>query len=120
MDKKNFTIGVLSTTAVIMLVGLIVIQTRPAPVLASGMTSAGRDYILTVGSVQTSARSIEEVLYVIDAAQMRLAVYDFDPVRKQIELIQGIELTEMRKAAEGAGQSAPKSKPRRRGGGRRP
>ena len=39
MDSKNFAIGILSTTAVILLAALVIIHTRPDPAFASGVTT---------------------------------------------------------------------------------
>lgn len=101
MDSKNFAIGVLSITAVILLVGVLVIGAQPSPVLAAGMTASGGEYILTVG---VSSSVDEELLYVIDTQTNRLAMYRFDSVRPQIELLQGLELNELRDAAKPGGQ----------------
>ncbi len=113
MDSKNFTIGILSTTAVILLVGLVIINTRPEPASASGMTVTGGDYVLTVGS---DISSDEELLYVVDAPEEKLVVYRFDGGRQQIEVVQGIDLGEMR--ADAGPSQQPGKKPTR--GRRRP
>jgi hypothetical protein len=117
MNSKNFTIGVLSTTAVILLVGIMVIHSRPLPVMASGVTATSGDYVLTVG---TFTRNDEELVYVIDAPQARMVVYRFNTAKGRIERADAIDLAEMRKATSGAaaqpGQQ-PQSGKRR---GRRP
>ena len=117
MDSKNLTIGVLSITAVILLVGVVIIGTRPAPAVASGMTADGGDYVLTVGQLHTNS----ELLYIIDAGANKLAVYDFQGNTKQIQALQLIDLAEMRQAA-GDGQDSspqqpttPSQRPSRRG-----
>lgn len=101
MDTRNFTIGVLSTTAVILLVGLIVIQTRPGYAYASGMTATGGTYRMTVGSPTVGD---EELVYITDRKTKRLVIYRFNarpnPRNPQyIELVQGIDFNEMRTAA---------------------
>ncbi len=97
MGSKDLTVGVLSITSVILLVGLAIIHTRPAPVLADGMTVARGDYIMTVGS---STQVDEELVYLIDLPEQKMIVYRFDAGRHQIDLVQGIDLAEMRKAAQ--------------------
>ena len=97
IDSKNFAIGVLSTTAVMLLVGLIVIQSRPAPALADGMTLVAGDYILTVGSLN---QVDEDFLYVIDNSESKMIAYRFNGFRDKIEIVQGIDLEEVRRAAE--------------------
>lgn len=109
MDSKNFAIGILSTTAVILLVGLVLVQSRPEPAYGFGMNAQGGDYLLTTGQLQPS----QEVLYVIDAASERLLVYGFDMGRKQIAIVTGEDLAKHRDASSDAGSSPPPSKGRR-------
>lgn len=109
MDTKNLTIGVLSTTALILLVGLLVIHTRPAPAFASGMTTTSGDFVMTVGS---DASGDQELVYLLDVPVGRLIAYRFNSGRQSIEILQGIDLNAMRKPATG------KAKPSR--GRRRP
>ena len=92
-----FAIGILSTTATILLVGLFMVHGQPESVRADGMTVSGGDYILTVGSY--SDRD-EDLLYVIDAPAEKMLVYRFDHARKRIEIVQGVDLAEMRAASD--------------------
>ncbi len=96
VDSKDFVIGILSTTAAILLVGVLIINTRPEPAWADGMTTAGGAYVLTVGGVSIAD---EEHLYVLDTPAERLVAYRFNASRQQIEIAQGIELTDLRRAA---------------------
>ncbi len=96
LDSRNFAIGVLSITAVILLVALLIVQTLPSPALASGMTVTAGPYILTVG---TDLAPDEELLYVIDTPSQRLVSYRFDPLKYEIQIVQGIELDKLRGAA---------------------
>jgi hypothetical protein len=99
MDSKNFAIGILSTTAVILLIGVLLLSTRSEPAWASGMTSEGGGYILTVG---TDPSEDEELVYVIDAPSEKLIVYRFNAGRGRIDIVQGIDLAELT-----AGQNPP-------------
>ena len=85
MDTKNFAIGVLSTTAAILFVGLLIIHTRPQPAWADGMTIVGKDYAMAVGAI---TRNDEDLLYLIDAPMEILNVYRFDSRSGQILLVQ--------------------------------
>ena len=107
LDSKDLAIGILSTTAVILFVGVLIVSTRPQAALASGMTARGGDYILTVGR---DASGDEELVYVIDAPSQRLVVYRFDSNRHEIEIVQGIELDKLRSAA-GPGAQGPGRRP---------
>lgn len=96
MDNKNFTIGILSTTAVILFAALAIMFSQSESASASGITANAGGYILTVGSVSVND---EELLYVTQTATKRMAVYRFDNGNRRIELIDGIDLGEVSKAA---------------------
>ena len=98
MQSKDLAIGVLSTTAIILLVGLILVHTRPEPAYGFGMNAQGGDYLLTTGQLQPSL----ELLYVIDAAEDKMLVYLFDMNRRQIKQ-QGrvVNLARMREKSAG-------------------
>ena len=117
MNSKDFAIGILSTTAVILLVGLVILNARPDPAQASGMAAIGGEYILTVG---TGGAADEELVYVFDATVAKFIVYWFDGTRGRIEIAQGVDLGELRKAT--ATSTQPTQQRGRRSGsrGRRP
>lgn len=116
MDSKNLAIGILSTTAVILLVGLILVQTRPEPAYGFGMNAQGGDYLLTTGQMQHS----QELLYVIDAALEKMLVYRFDINRRQIRVGRPVYLDKMRQQASPDSGASGKARPSRgrRGRGR--
>lgn len=60
------------------------------------MTTSGGGYIMTVGSV---SHNDEELVYVIDSSTDKMIVYRFDGTRHQIELVQGIDFAEMKRAS---------------------
>ncbi len=95
MNSKDMTIGVLSTTAVMLLVGIMIIHSRPEPAVASGMTVSGGDYVMSVGS---NSIKDEELLFVIDRVADKMIVYRFDPGRRQLQINQQVNLAELRKA----------------------
>jgi len=108
MDTKNFTIGVLSTTATILLVGLMVIHTRPNPVFADGMSVSGGDYVLTVGA---NDETDEEFIFVIDTSANKIIAYRFDARRGQIEIVFGKDLAQLQ---DPSNQQSPVNQPRNR------
>ena len=105
MNSKDLTIGVLSTTAVILFVGLILLNAQPATVHASGMLDRGGDYIMLSGELWEQ----EELLYVIDAGTSRMIAYRYNQTTKQIEVGGHQELGAFLKA------KAPTKKKRGRG-----
>ena len=96
MDSKNFAIGVLSTTATILLVGVVLVHSRSNEALADGMTASGGGYIMTVGNL---TQHDEELIYLMDGATDKMVVYRFDGSRRQIELVQGVDFADMKRAS---------------------
>jgi hypothetical protein len=115
MDSKNFAIGVLSTTAVILFVGLLVVQSRPEPAYAFGMNAQGGDYLLTTGQMQPA----EELLYVIDAASQKMLVYRFDINTRQIIRASGEDLDKLRQRTGDSSDTTKRRGTRGRGRGGR-
>ena len=100
MDSKDLSIGILSTTAAILLTGLFIIHSRPAPAQASGMTAQGGDYVMTNGRIHNN----EELLYVINKATEHMVVYRLNVRDGQIEVAHGPEnLKTMRDRTDGRG-----------------
>ncbi len=112
MDSKDLTIGVLSTTAVILFVGLFLSQVNPAPTYASGMGDRGGDYVLLTGVLWER----EELLYVFNTAMNKMIVYRYDLNRKAIVPVHGEDMGKH----FGGKAAAPKGRSRGRGRGRRP
>ncbi len=115
MSAKDLAIGILSTTAAILLVGLLIINTLPGLAYASGMTEMGGDYVLSVGTAITAD---EELIYIVDAPTEKMVVYRFDGGRGRIEIAQGIDLRPLREAAAGQQPQPRGQRPTTRG--RRP
>ena len=114
MDARNFAVGVLSTTATILLVGVVLLYSRPDAVRAEGMTTSGGNYVVTVGSL---TKGDEELVYVLDTAADKMLVFRFDANRRQIEIVQGVDLAEALRTATPPGQQpagATPPKPRTR------
>ena len=110
MDSKNFAIGILSTTAVILLVGVLVIHSRPAPAFASGMTTHGGKYVMTVGSIEPA----EDLVFVINATAQKMNVYRFVVGRSKIERVERFNLKEMVDQSAKSAKKKGKGKKRRR------
>ena len=111
MDSRNFAIGVLSTTATILLVGLFVIHSRPATVQASGMTVSGGAYTMTVGRDPSGD---QDYVYVLTGPSKRIVAYRFDAGRQRIEIVQGIDLATLNPPGTPQGAPGGKQAPRRR------
>lgn len=83
LDGRLLTIGVLSITACVLFVGLILVLVQPQAALAIGQSDRGGDYILLT---QQASNSIENIV-VIDAATQQIAVYQFDANQRRLALI---------------------------------
>jgi hypothetical protein len=75
-DKKTFAIGVLSVSAVVLLLGNYF---APSSTQAT-TTIKDRDFSMVTANTQTGGDS----LYVLDNRSGRVAVYSYDPSRKAI------------------------------------
>ncbi len=100
MNSKDLTIGILSTTAMILLTGLFIIHSRPAPAYASGMTAEGGDYLMTNGRLHND----EELLYIINTATEHLVAYRLDVRAGQIVVAHGTEDLKMMRERTGSGR----------------
>ncbi len=101
VDSRDFAIGVLSITAMILLVGVSLVSMQPAPAIASGMTVSAGSYTMTVGQ---AASVDEEFLYVLDGPAEKMIAYRFNTTRQTIDVIQGIDLSGLRAPAAGRGR----------------
>jgi hypothetical protein len=90
MNTKRFTIGVLSITATILLVGVVLLSAS-RPVQASGMNARGGDYVMA--TVQSNSST--EQLVVIDAATSRMLVYQYNVSRRELEISTGIDFARL-------------------------
>lgn len=92
VDQKSLAIGVLTVTACILFVGLMLVMQQPAR--AIGMNDRSGDYIMLTQQVSNSG----EALIVIDAAAQKMMVYGFDYNTRQLEIVRRVDLNEMPKA----------------------
>jgi hypothetical protein len=112
MDSRNLTIGVLSVTAAILLVGLVVVHALPQPAQGSGVSAWAREYnyFMAAGRMQQT----EEQLFVIDAARSRMNAYSVDIQAREIRMDDTISLDQMRAATGGDEGRAATPRNRRR------
>ena len=82
LDVRVFAIGVLSVTACILFVALLLITTQPAQ--AIGQLDRGGDYIMLTQQLTSS----QEGCLVIDAASRQMTLYALNNSNKQLQVIQ--------------------------------
>lgn len=108
-DSRNISIGVLCVTAVILFVGLLLVQSRPDAAWADGMTVTSGEYTLVVGGV--NARD-EDYVYVLDSSAQKMIAYRFDAMKQQIELVTGVDIAKVREeSAEKVPNKLPAAQP---------
>jgi len=89
MNNKNFTIGILSVTAVILFVALVIVQvvgSRHA--LAYGQSSSSGKYVVTTCKLD----EITGMVYILNTELQRMNVYGFNPPAGRIDLIQPFDI----------------------------
>jgi hypothetical protein len=85
MNGKDFAIGVLSITAVILLTGLIILHAvAPQKAMAFGQNAGAGDYLVTTSQVNDYV----ELLIVMDTAQMKMNAYIYNVQTGQVDLLQ--------------------------------
>jgi hypothetical protein len=97
MNSKDLAIGVLSTTAVVLFVGLILLHGSSQPALAGVPGVQSGDYVLAVGAVDTRT----QVLFVIDTAVNGMNVYGFDFKSGSFGITDKVDLGAMRAQMRG-------------------
>lgn len=81
MNGKDFTIGVLSVTATVLLAAFIIVQTlAPQPALASGQGGTIGEYVVSTAFVDDQC----EVLSIINTTAQRMNVYQLDQTTSQL------------------------------------
>ena len=110
MTTKDFAIGILSVTGVILLTGIILVHAfMPQQAMAYAQNAGGGDYLVTTSQLGETT----ELVVVLDTAVERMNVYVFNPRLGQIELLQPpitIERGEPREPE----RREPPARPRRR------
>lgn len=84
LDGQSLAIGVLSVTACVLFVGLLVVTSLPKPALAIGQSDQSGDFKMLTQQISNST----EALVIIDAASKQMNFYWLDYSRKQLQLVQ--------------------------------
>jgi hypothetical protein len=92
IDSKTFAIGVLSVTACVLFVGLILISQPPAR--AMGMNDRGADYVMLTQQLSPTS----EGLVVIDAAAKQMIIYAYDYNNRSLDILRRVNLEQLPKA----------------------
>jgi len=88
-ENSRLTIGILSVTATILLVGVVLTLGGQNRALAIGQIDRGGDYIMVTGQFSNTS----ELVYVTDAAAQRMNVYSYiEQSNRQFMLWDSIDL----------------------------
>jgi hypothetical protein len=89
MNGKDFAIGVLSVTAVILLVAIVIVQTvSPNVAMAQQGGVSGAGYVVTSSRLDDNS----ELVVVLDSAAQKMNFYGLSPANRQLMLVQQIDL----------------------------
>ena len=84
VDSKMFAIGVLSVTACVLFVGLILVTVTPTPALGTGQIDRSGDYIMLTQQLSNS----QEGVIIIDAASKQMSMYVLDVNQKKLRIFE--------------------------------
>ncbi len=90
-DSRNLTIGVLTITATVLFVGLVLTTSGPdSQAVAYGQLDRGGDYVIFTGQFTQNT----ELVYIVDAAAKRLVAYSYETSNRQIRLWDAVDLAQ--------------------------
>lgn len=84
LDGKTFAIGVLSVTACVLLVGIVMTTLAPTPAYAIGQNDRGGDYVMLTQYLTNT----QEGIVIVDAAVKRMNLYILDHNTRKIVPLQ--------------------------------
>lgn len=98
LTRDGFAIGILSVTAVILFVGLVVVISLPQPAAAIGQTDRGGDYLMVTSQFTNNW----EVAMITDGAVGRMGAYFYNINTRSVELVDMVEFARFMRAPGGA------------------
>jgi hypothetical protein len=101
LDAKSLAIGVLTITACILFVGLILINQSPA--YAIGMNDRGGDYIMLTQQLSDATEGV----VVIDAAAKQMVIYQYDFNNRAWDILRQVPLDQLPKARPAESEQRP-------------
>jgi hypothetical protein len=83
LDTRTFAIGVLSITACILFVGLLMLTMQPPPAYGIGQTDRAGDYMMVTQQLTNS----QEGVIIVDAASRQMTLYALNGSNKQLQVL---------------------------------
>lgn len=94
MTSKDFAIGVLSITAVVLFAALLIVQVAtPQQAMAYAQSASAGDLLVTTAQLDDTT----ELLVILDSVQQKMNVYGFDPQVAQVQLIQQVDVAPLQR-----------------------
>lgn len=94
MTTKDFAIGILSVTAVILFAAVfIIMNVAPQQAVAFGQNQRAGDFLVSTAQLDETA----DLVILVEAAQQRMNVYGFNVPVNQIELVQQLDLSPLQR-----------------------
>lgn len=84
LDGKSLAIGILSVTACVLFVGLLIITMLPRQAYATGQLDSSGDYKMLTQQISNT----NEMVIVIDAASRQMSAYRYDFNRRELQIVQ--------------------------------
>jgi hypothetical protein len=89
MNGKDFAIGILSVTAVVLFAALVIVQAfAPTTAMAIGQSASAGDLIAATSQMD----EVSDMLVIVDTTAQKVNYYYFDPVLNTLQPIQQVDL----------------------------
>jgi hypothetical protein len=112
LNGKDFAIGVLSVTAVILFTAVVILQSvSPKPAMAVGQGGFSGDYVVSTARLDDTT----EVVFVMDTAAQQMNMYAYAFRRGFIELVQAFDMRALDMMNQRPPELAPGERPPKRG-----
>lgn len=95
LNGRDFAIGVLSVTAVVLFTGLLILQSvSPQPAYGSGQGATSGDYVFSTARLDDTT----EVVFAVDTVAQQMNMYAFIPAAGNVQLVQQFDLRALDRA----------------------
>ncbi len=95
MNGKDFAIGVLSVTAVILFTGLVLIQAvSPQAAQAGAISTHAGEYVITTCRLDENT----ELVVILDTISQKMNVYGIDALHDVLQLVQRVDVRPQQQA----------------------
>ena len=102
MSRKDLAIGILSVTAVVMFVALVLLHVlSPQPAWAGAQSASAGPYVVSTQRMDDNS----ELLVIMNTSVQTMNYYIFNNATRRIDLLQTIDVQDLRRRAGGGARS---------------